>query len=230
LAGVLWCLGLNDELILLLESSQEVVSFSLDLVRVAAYFRSNQKVGEGNLLLQKIKDRYQRVLTPKQQGQLRIGLAYLYFHLILCLDLEHRDSKPEAVADYFKKAISFASEALALIDEPATRLYAQNCYLYYMAEFGDTTMLPDMMFAAEELKKWMDRRGMWQYRFDDTLARYYFYRAQLADREATWKFAIDQAVEFIERAWRFALGDEEILRFRSRLGDALLEGFRAPGN
>lgn len=218
LAGVLWSLELSEDLINLLEGARPLSSFSLDLVLAATYFRIGRKVGEGSLLLRDLTEKYVN-LPPNKLGQLMIGLAYLHFHLLLCLDLLREPPSDEVVSEHFTNAIFYARRARELLQEIPSRVYALNCHLYYMVEFGDPRYREDMRSTAEELKKWIDKPGIWQFRFDDTLARYYFFVSRLAADKAASSLAMKQSLEFIGRAWRAALGDHEVLTFQGTLVD-----------
>ena len=200
----------------MLEACRPLNSFSLDIILAASYFRLNENVGKGSLLLQELSERY-RGLPSNKMGQLMIGLGYLNFHLILCLDLAPNQARKDAVQELYENAILNAKTARTLLHDQPSQAYALNNYLYYMIQYSDKKYLEEMRLAAEELKKWLDTPGIWQYRFDDTLARYYNFVSVLATDRKTRKLAKDQAFEFIDRAWSSSLGDPEILRFRSDL-------------
>lgn len=228
LSGVLWCLDLDEELIALLEQSiVRTPVLSLELMLVASYFRASKKVGQGNLLLQDLVARHEPTSSRAKKGQLFLGLGYLYFHLILCLRREKAKVRDETIAHYFELAISYSRSAWETIEEEPESVYALNCYLYYMAERGDRTYAAAMEKAQEELQAWSGLRGIWQYRFDDTLARYYYFRARLAEDEAAWRHAMDNSMVFIEKAWLAALGDREVLKFRTKLAGSFQTGFHA---
>jgi hypothetical protein len=216
LSGVFWCLNLDQDLISMLESCKPLRHFSLDMILIASYFRLNQNVGKGNLLLKELTERYSD-LPPNKMGQLMIGLGYLYFHLILCLDLVPDQTNQEAMQELYENAVRCARMARDLLTDSPSQVYALNNYLYYMVESSDDRYLSEMRWAAEELKKWIDKPGVWQYRFDDTLARYYDLVSTHAADKRTRKLARDQALDFIDRAWVASLGDPEILRFRGDL-------------
>jgi hypothetical protein len=218
LVGVLWCLDLSDDLINLLEGARPLSSFSLDLVLAATYFKVGKKVGEGGLLLRDLTEKYIN-LPHNKLGHLMIGLAYLHFHLLLCLRLLRRPPSEEVANNHFTNAIFYARRAQELLQDDPLRVYSLNCHLYYMVESQDVRYREDMRTAAEELKKWIDRPGIWQFRFDDTLARYYFFIARITEDRIASTLAMKQSIEFIGRAWRAALGDHEVLTFQGTIAD-----------
>ena len=61
--------------------------------------------------------------------------------------------------------------------DPAKKAYATNLYLYYVTEAGSNEEFNAMMQVANQLSSYQTHPGVWQYRFEDTLARYFHRRS-----------------------------------------------------
>src|SRR6185369_8433900 len=87
---------------------------------------------------------------------------------------------------------------------PQKKVYALNNYLYYLVEGAEDSNLRQMVQAAETLSSFAEDRSVWQYRFDDTLARYFHRMATTKQNEVEWKDSMEAAKLHIEKALRRA--------------------------
>src|SRR5258706_295494 len=84
-----------------------------------------------------------------------------------------------------RRSITYAKSAYDLLsnDHKAKKAYALNQYLYYLVEGGGDDRKKEMFDAARTLLLAEVGRKTWQYRFDDTMARYFHRLACAAKSE-----------------------------------------------
>lgn len=127
-----------------------------------------------------------------------------------------------------RDAIRYAREASDLLGRnDARRAYALNQYLFYLVEGGTDLQRDEMIEAAGLLTEYMSNVQVWQYRFDDTLARYYHRLATLSNSDEEWKGFMREAKDRIDEAISQAMGDEVVAQYRTQLINAVARGFRA---
>ena len=148
--------------------------------------------------LKDLEEDYKKAIADNEdqdQAELAIGLGYLHFHYWWLLGF----SAPWRTSDETKtarvsseigdrligKAISYAHDAHKLLSvfDPMKRMYVLNQYLYYMVEWGDLALEEQMREVIQELTTYRETHDpLWQYTYDDTLARFY-HRIALSARD-----------------------------------------------
>jgi hypothetical protein len=229
-SAVLWVAGMNKRLIKRLEETIEVRGalphYSLKMVLAAAIFRSggNQR---GDLrrcreILSDLANEFTRARDPKRKVDLAVGLAYLHFHNWWSLgyrpfwypppvEITKRSSGSEDMR-LVLRAIEYSKQAYDLLrrDDMTRKVYALNQYLYYLVMGGDESREEEMDNAAMSLAAYKANREWWQYRCDDTLARYFHRKAVTAKTEDKWKELMVAAREHIKKAQQESHGDEQV--------------------
>lgn len=234
-AAVLWVAKMDRQLIELLEKIEPLPHYSLKLVYAAAIFRQKYKVKKGHAVLKGLREEYAKTDNPRERANFAVGIAYLSFHLSLCLGFKptwRHDTglRPYAANIKMQKlinnAIKYAKEAYDLLStENMQKVYALNQYLYYLDEGGSDNRIGEMKKAAKELSARKPNRELWQYRFDDTLARYFHRLAASTTDEGTWQTLMKNAKRHIEEAWKDAYGDQEVESYLSILEVEIAAGF-----
>jgi hypothetical protein len=239
-AAVLWVAKMDRQLIELLERIDLLPHHSLRLVYAAATFRLNKRVKQGRNVLKQLQNEHEKTKNPVKRTDLAVGIAYLFFHLWLCLGFSASwRQHPETNGRFadgegqrlINNAIRYAKEAYERLGtrDMKKKVYALNQYLYYLVEGGGDDRRREMDWAARELSAYKPKRELWQYRFDDTLARYFHRLAVSAKDEEKWEELMKDAKRHIEEAWMDAHGDEEVESYLSILGVEKAASFQGGG-
>jgi hypothetical protein len=139
----------------------------------------------------KAADELEEMLRTTKREDVRsaisVGLAYLYYHLALakgfreCWDESRMNSSLDGVAaqDVVEKAIQHARDAAGNTSlDPSLHVYAVNlAVMYGMAlPVSDRNRLRQLTVQLLQYKS----HPVWQYRYEDTIARYFFLAAMEA--------------------------------------------------
>jgi hypothetical protein len=202
-AALLWVLKLDDRLLRLLEGASQMHP-SLRFLRAAAFLRSESSaaVAVAEQTAEDLDSLYRSAAKDAQRAALAIGIAYIEFRLALNDGLiptwRRADDELGILGSngrqHIERAVErarFAATCLDLDDD--RRAYATNQYLYYLVADGAES--PTLQSAASRLGTFKYNDSAWQYRFDDTIARYFALRARREqDRRAKLqllRFAFD---------------------------------------
>lgn len=128
-------------------------------------------------------------LESEQRGKAEIGLGYVCFHAALARGFvaPWRDgTKPtRANVEWIKRSVDHAKQAIDCFrDNEHRRAFAVNQVLYYMVEGGRVEDKAEIDAFARRLTRFRRNADLWQYRFDDTLSRYFYWKSTLADDRA----------------------------------------------
>jgi hypothetical protein len=225
-AAVLWVTRMDKELVKLLEKVHVKFHYSLKIVYAASLFRLNNRVGMGQKVVEDLKKEFEQERDTQRRTGLAVGLAYLNFHLWDRLDFgpswrpaatKSAKAPQEQGQLLINDAIAFAKIAYEAGDVPDTQkyVYALNQYLYYLVEGGDAGQLVRMKLLAERLADFKNDPNLWQYRFEDTLARYFHRLALLADSVEQKKELMTLAKRHIEAACEGPYRDQEVEGYRT---------------
>lgn len=178
-------------------------------------------------------------LSATERADLALGLGYLYFRLWRCHGGEDRRSVRSSddtckvdLPAWINKAVEYVLEAHDLLhaDKPK-QVYALNNRLFYMVEPGlvepENIRSDELMRkTATELNEYKGKANLWQYRYDDTLARYWFLRARSQDTTTPedWHQRMELASDFIDDARKECPSDPDVERFWHIVHDALANG------
>jgi hypothetical protein len=232
-SAMLWSAEIDSGVINLLRNDSHRNELSLKVVYAAALLRRARKdrsprtrdIERAGKVVGELEGIGESLSADDARARLSVGVAYLYFQLWQAHGFRptwrHEVEEPEGIRRaglaYVSGAIRFAREASELApDDTVIKVYALNQHLYYMVEGAPDTSLADITRAAQALIRYKANPSRWHYRFQDTIARYY-YRIALQARgnevDQMLKFAHDAIVEASSRARR----DPEVSAFRSEL-------------
>lgn len=225
-SAVMWLTRLDHQLFRLLDGIRQVrplPHFSLDLLYAATTFRSGWQIHKGRTALDKLVLEFERLGSgdDRKRSDLAVGLAYLYFHLWWSLGYRPAWFPPSDEVKYddevagieiLNNAIVYAKRAYDVAGraELAKRVYALNQYLYYLVMGAGDDRLLEIENAAASLVHYKANSNLWQYRFDDTLARYFHRLATISNSAERWAQLMADARRHLERAQTFARWDEQV--------------------
>lgn len=240
-SAVLLAARMNRELLQLLdENKKDLPHFSLKIAYTEMLFRlSTQDRARATwrkseeLLKQLDASYYAPTMTNQEQSEMAVGLAYLFYHAWRFHGLDAIWRRPD-LADKAKgwqhlinNAIVYARRAHETLSDTylMKKVYALNQYLFCMVEGGSDELFKEMGKAVRELVRYKNNKEVWQFRFDDTLARYFHRQATLATSEAKWNELMGFALEHINIARKNSDGDQEIEHYYSELTTSKTSGF-----
>jgi hypothetical protein len=232
--SALWVCELDHDIEMLLRRRGECLHRAEEpwvlVFRAAAIFRSGKSTSKGQSILENLRDVFEGESDPLRKSVLAVGIAYLYFHLWRCRggDAPWRRFEPSRTAvlqgemqDLIGAAIKHARYAYDHTGgEEKLRVYSLNQLLYYTVEGGTEEQFQEIRTVATELLAYKSGSSAWQYRFDDTLARYYHRLSLLADDPRKRSELIVLAQMHIKHAFDFSCGDAEVAQYKSILGNA----------
>jgi hypothetical protein len=239
-AAVLWAARTHDELADLLSKIDPLPHYSLELIYTAALFELPREDDKGLVMLERLEERHRQASNAKEKVDLAVGLAYLKFHLWRKLgygpawegaDISYKSDDQRR--DLIGSAIQLALEAWNSLTlggwDEKKRIYALNQYLYYLVMEGDVNKIQKIHEAARALLAEGMKPGaneLWQYRFDDTLARYYNWLAHLQNTEEAWRKNMLDAELYSEQAKTKAPWDESVVKYSNIIRNQLEVGFK----
>lgn len=216
-AAVLWVSEL-DQYILKLLAEPRRAHFSLDLVYAASAVRLGRDLEFALHTYESLERQRGAAMVPHERADIALGLAYLYYHLWH----RYRESQHEqrvvrrvlgfaSPAEIITVAVRRAEEAYVVLEngpDEAKFVYVLNQLVYFMA-IAMTYPVEAVRPLADKLRDY-EERSLWQYRFDDTLARYHLFRATRArDAQSKSEF-LDLGLDRSKKAFKVAPEDGEI--------------------
>lgn len=234
--AVLLVAKMDSDLLWLLNKINPLPHTSLKMVLAEMLLKSDPKSGRAAGLLKQLEREYAKArVDSRKRADLAVGIAYLYVRLWRVRGGRAKwnknqdlgsDNQDELRQLYLDKAISSAQGAYRLIkNDPMKKMYALNQYLYYMVEGGGDDRVSEMGQAAENLAEFRNNLDLWQYRFDDTLARYFYRLAIIAQTEERWTQMIRIAQAHSDRALSKSHGDPEVEHFSTCLSVTIGRGY-----
>lgn len=221
ISAALWVTRMDRPLIGMLLKCPSTSHYSLQMVLAAALLRE-KRAQEAESVIRILTETF----TQTQNPRLAIGLAYLTFHSWQCLGnrpswrSEHgtiEGSHQDELA-LVSKAIEFATHATTnLPPDTPEYAYALNVLLYYMVEGASDDLVTKMQEIASTLARYKDDLLIWQYRFSDTLARFFHRMAKHAALAEVRAASLRKAREWIDEAWAKSFGDPEVASYRAEL-------------
>jgi len=173
-----------------------------------------------------IRNLENRVVTTNSstvRSAIARSLAYLYFHLWRLeggrcswrpdrkVKTLRTDSELQQLVDDSLRYAEIAYKTDS--DDAADYAYVVNIFLYYLTEAGTDQQFQTAIKLANELLPWRNDSSVWQYRFDDTLARYFHRRALLA-KDSNIKRELLQAHKvYLKTALDTSPGDPEVVSY-----------------
>lgn len=228
-AGVLWVAKL-DHYILKVLAEPRRAHFSLDLIHAASAIRLGQDLEQALYTCESLERQRQTITVAADRADIALGLAYLYYHWWHRYRKRQHEQRlmhrvlgfqsPDAV---IAVAVQRAQEAYEVLEHGAdeTKLvYVLNQRVYFMS-IAMTYPIDVVKPLADKLRDDYQERDLWQYRYDDTLARYYEFRAaHVRDREGREEF-LTLGLERAKRAFKEAPEDTEVQTTFEKLRDEL---------
>jgi len=231
-AAVFWVLGMDEQIIDILGKVNPLPHFSLRIVYAAAIFRKGENVKAGESVLIQLTEGYRRVKDQHMRADMAVGIAYLYFRLFLQKQSAaswrgHVEAARPSDKKMIDEAIRYAHEAYILLGEEdiMKKVYALNQHLYYLVEGNSDNLGDTISHVALLLVNHKSNRAVWGYRYDDTLARYFYKLAAEAADEGRWTELMEIARSHVNQAAAASSGDEEIKSFKSFLEVKFVAGF-----
>ena len=224
-----------NELNVMLSKVEKLPHPSLKVIFAEVLFRLRHDRGKCSELIRELEKEYEFETSPAQKANLAIGVSYLYFRLWRSYGGQapwrHNPEIPEEYEQLcelcINRAIKIANSAFESLGEESLmkKVYTLNQYLYYMLEHGDDASLSTIEEAASELTSFRAESQVWQYRFDDTLARYFHLQAVRASTEVEWEERIKEAKRLSEIALEGSHGDEDVQQHLTEVLMTKTKGF-----
>jgi hypothetical protein len=220
-AVILWTLKLDDTIVDLFSGA----SGWMEVLYAAAILRSGREIERVERIMSRLESEIPHT-TPSAKLRVSIALAYLSFHLALRREFQpswlpvRTRSNSDDVLRLVAKAAEYACSAAddQYVRRSALQVYALNQSLYYLIAVGSDDR-DDLITRADRLLPFKPHPNEWDYRYDDTLARYYYYLATTAVTDERRADNAALAKQHIDAAFAAAHGDSEVETFRSILGN-----------
>jgi hypothetical protein len=208
------------------ESSE--VPVWLDIVCGASMLRAETSEAKVDKIIGDLVGRLDDDVVPEIRAQIMIGLAYLNFHIwenrnrtklwsFRAFLTEVTDEESIEQDTRIQQALNWALKARNTASIGSSRyVYALNQYVYYATEGADESEFDRIEGYAAELLGFMENRSLWQYRFSDTLARFY-HRGAMERTGGVRKDMLNQALKFIDAAVREGKGDRKVATYQQQL-------------
>lgn len=240
-SAVLWALKQHDHLIALLKENEPLPHHSLLMVYAAALLErlaGDESVAHARAVIGRYEALYEQAEEPRQRAAMAVGLGYLYYHLWYGLHYSApwrsllpipADGAEGEGQELINKAINYARRAFDLLpaQDMQKKLYALNQYLYYLVEGGGDERRDEMVMAANTLIFGSYQHDLWQYRFSDTLARFFHREADAFARdESEWQKNLDKAEDYSKKARNGSPGDPVADTYQDMIHLTRIRGFR----
>lgn len=223
---LLWIFDLDQENVKILSYYENLPNISLVMFYLASMLRGGHiNITKHESMMMHIKESYIKEKDQEQKAQIGIGYAYLLFHNLLSQGFKAKwrtGPKTESVPgayDVIVEASDIAYEAYVKIgSDIEKKVYALNQCLYYLVEGSDDSKMEIINAIAKELISYKSEKGLWNYRYDDTLARY-FHRIALRNKEINFLY---QAIDHINLSYSKSYGDISVESYKSELASDLI--------
>ena len=224
LSAILWVLEFDDLLMNVLRRVKR--EGWLAFLYPATLLRARRLLNVAESTLRGLTADFPKAADDTEKLRQAAGIAYLSFHLSLrrgfkptWMDRGQPSGPPESEA-LIEQAVHYAEIAARLpadID-PYLNAYSLNQVLYYSVAAGRTARA-QLRERADALNNGVPNDSdLWDYRYDDTLARYYYLLACTTASVADQRDLSITATHLIDRAFNGAPhGDPEVERFRLTL-------------
>lgn len=229
LAIAFWSLGLNgliDEALARYDGSDW-----LSVLRAAAQLRASGKAGVVDRVLEALKTAQRKPGTSQAEKiRLAIAIGYLSFHAALVRNYQPfwvrritGQASSEASVQLIENAIKCARQTVELTrdDGSVLHVYALNQSLYYLVAAGSGSR-DELRTLSNQLLLFAAKPQLWDFRYDDTVARYFFWASATAPTDETIDRKLhlaNMSQQHIELAVAQSHGDHEVALFRSLLAN-----------
>lgn len=117
-------------------------------------------------------------------------------------------------------AIKYAQQAYRQFNDETDlqkKVYALNQYIFYSVEGEDDKIFDEIKQTTRILANFKANPLVWQFRYDDTLARYFHRLSIMAENPQEKRKYIDWAMERINDALQRSDGDRDIEHYHAVL-------------
>ena len=239
--AVFLALRMNDDLFKLLSNKERnLTHFSLKAAYAEMLFRLGkekytakglQMWDKGKKIISELIDYASRQsLSAQEKADVNVAIAYLSYHawrfqvddamwreISINKDLKSHYEKYQP--DIFN-AIKYAEKAYEQFDEDSNlqrKIYALNQFIFYSVEGGDEQKFEEVKQSARVLANNKQKPLIWQFRYDDTLARYFHRLSLTAKNSQDKRKYADSAMERIKDALRRSDGDRDVEHYHAVL-------------
>jgi hypothetical protein len=235
LAGVLWAGERFNELERVLRD-ERIQDWCLLAMRGATALKQGTA---GVRIARQMTDRLLGLSrTGRNRAWMDIAIAYLQYRSVVAVGLRPAwrsisgsAKAPGWAAPLAQQAILHADRARQALDSVSARgIYALNQYVYYVVEMGSDQQFDDLGDAVGQLAQAPLNRTVWQFRYEDTLARSFHRMATRARDEQEWKSAIDLARTHADAALKMGHDDVEVRVYADELALAATRGWNGRAN
>ncbi|MBN2571620.1 MAG: hypothetical protein JXA68_05790 [Ignavibacteriales bacterium] len=223
----LWCLELFEEIIIYINKiTPETNNINLRIIKAATYAKTAQ-LNYTNYIEETINNlnieikKYRR--NSLKKVQFLTTIAYLKFYLAKVYDPRINkyyfiSTPTNSTSQIIEESVELAFKAyncsLNLNNNDSNvmtlKLFSLDMYLFYSISGADDNKFCILNENIEELFNLKDEmRGLWQFRYDDTLGRYYHRLARITNEKEYWK----SAMEFNKAAHITSNNDPETGRY-----------------
>ncbi|HXM47868.1 MAG TPA: hypothetical protein VN956_08355 [Pyrinomonadaceae bacterium] len=236
---------LEPQLFDLLRKSKSLKHSSLRTVYAELLFRVGQRTDDNKLLeeaeriLRDLRVEFEHLPPGHEKSHLAVGLAYLCYRAWLTHPEIAGDDNSEQttetaettvvvsapLSERIQLATTYANYAYQNLanQEVSTKAYALNQYLFYAVEGRVGIPFAELESTARLLLRYRMQTHVWQFRFDDTLARYYHRRLESVSEDLERKKLLDLAVLHSRLAFEKSDDDEEVKNFYMYLSQRSLK-------
>lgn len=239
--AIFLALRLNDELYKLLSRKEQNLShFSIKAAYAEMLFRLGKEKytvkgpkmwDKGKKIISELIDyASHQPLNGHEKADVYVAIAYLSYHAWrfqvddaewrgISLN-ERQKSRYEKFQPDIFNAIKYAEEAYRQFDEDTgllKKIYALNQFIFYSVEGGDEQKFGDIKQFTQILANNKQKPLIWQFRYDDTLARYFHRLSLTAKNISNKRKYADSAMERIRDALRRSDGDRDVEHYHAVL-------------
>jgi hypothetical protein len=220
-AALLWTAELYEEITRLLRPHR-LFHHSLAIIFGAAAAERKKTRSDAVEVVTELDVEYKSEKTdPQKRTELAIGLAYICYHLAILDGFlpSWVPVRPANVSgsEWVDRAVEYARHAAA--DLPFGDLksaYALNQVLYYSVAQGTADpkkLRPD----AIRFSQYRRQNEIWQFRFDDTFAKYSYYLSKCIEDADEKKKQFDNAKRYSTSAFESSNSNPDVISFYMQL-------------
>ena len=195
----------------------------VQIVHAAALFRDGHREQKATAIHDELVSLLSEKQNPIDRARLAVGVGYIYFHRWLSKGGDAVWRRPNMqhlgdLAALVQSAISYAKLAAnQRHDDEELKVYALNLYLYYVTEGGNDSEFKEVHSIARELLAYKSGESLWNYRYDDSLARFY-HRLSLSAEPYEKREELLQIARTLSReAFQESYGDKQVSLYWSLL-------------
>jgi hypothetical protein len=184
--------------------------------------------------IEDLRARYNEEADAQTKCSMVVSLGYLCFYLWRYAGGEIKWRKDQRMEKRFEKgvlemwrgrAISYSRQAYKAARaservKEAIKIYATNLFVFTTTEAGNQREFRNIIGMVDELSESEIHKAYWQYRFDDTLARFFHRRSKMRAKKARREFWLNKAIELVNKAKARSWEDPEVEAYANVLANA----------